>query len=413
MNTDLSFVTLPPELLNAILSQERDAMKRLYEHVFNEIMLMEREQYLGVAPYERGPHRVDSANGFKDKNFSTRLGTAQLKVPQVRSSKFYPSCLEKGLRSEQALMSTIAEMYLQGVSTRKVTKVLEQMCGEDISSAQVSNLTKKLDEEFEKFRCRPLGSVDVLYLDARYEKCRVDGRVLDIAVLVASGVNTEGRREILGVSVELSEAEVHWRNFLKNLVSRGLGGVKLIVSDDHNGLGAARKTIFPGVQWQRCLFHYCQNAQAYVPRAEMRESVAQDIRDIFNCASKEEAIGKAARVVKKYEKVASHLSRWLEETAHEVMSFYNFDRRMWKKIRSINYVERLNRELKRRTRVVGVFPNPDSLLRLTTAILIEAHEEWVTGKAFWTAGKITNPQDIGGANSKGNMKETLMSEMTI
>jgi len=217
------------------------------------------------------------------------MGSLTVEIPQVRGLQFYPQSLEKGCRSEKALKLAIAEMYLMGVSTRKVTKITEELCGLNISSTQVSRLTKALDEELELFRNRPLGSFTYVYLDARYEKGRYGGSVRDVAVLTAVGVNPGEPREVLGVSLSLSEAEVHWRDFLKRLVQRGLHGVKLIISDDHSGLKAARQSVLPSVFWQRCQFHLQQNAQAYIPKRDLKKPIAQVMRDIFNAPDIESA----------------------------------------------------------------------------------------------------------------------------
>jgi putative transposase len=390
MTNDLCTINLPRELLNAISFQDPSAMLKLQQLILNEAMLLERANYLKADDYERTPQRVSYANGFKNKTINTRLGSLDLNVPQTRDSQFYPTALERGIRSEKALNVAIAEMYIQGVSTRKVTKILEKLCNLEVSSAQVSSITKKMDEEFKNFRERALEQIIILYLDARYEKVRLDGKIIDVAVLIATGINPKGKREILGVSVALSEAEIHWRNFLNDLGQRGMHGVKLIVSDDHAGLKSARKTIFPSIPWQRCLFHFCQNAQSYVPKLEMRGSIAMDLRDIFNCSNKEEADIKLKKIIEKYSKSASKFSEWLECSTHETMTFYNFNRSLWKKIRSTNYLERENREIKRRTRVVGIFPNTDSVLRLVSAILIERHEQWVSEKAYIRKEDIEN-----------------------
>jgi len=375
-------ISLPENLISAIIKGEDNAVTSTLQFIFNEVMKIERELHLKAGAYERVSDRQGHSNGFKSKTFLTSNGPLQLSIPQVRDSSFYPSTIEKGSRSEQSLKLAIAEMYIQGVSTRKVAAIVFELCGKEISSTQVSNLSARLDGELEKFRSRQLGEIGTLYLDARYEKVRLDGVVIDVAVLVATGINGEGKREVLGVSIMISEAEVHWREFLNSLTKRGLTGVKLIVSDDHAGLKAARKSVFPSVPWQRCLFHYCQNAQAYVPKVSMREEIAQSTRDIFNCSSKEEAQQKLKVVIEKYKTTASSYANWLENSAHEVMTFYDFDRSTWKKIRTINFQERLNRDIKRRTRVVGVFPNIQSLLRLVTALLIETHEDWSVGNKY-------------------------------
>ena len=231
-----------------ILSGEGGAMRQALELIFNHAMLLDRERYLKASSYERSDERTGYANGFKPKSLKTRSGVLELKVPQTRDG-FYPACIEKGLRSERALKVSLAEMYVQGVSTRKMAAITEKLCGFEISSSDVSRVTKALDDEFEAWRNRPLGNYRYLWLDARYEKVRHDGHIVDCAVLVAKGVNQDGKREVLGVSVSLSEAEVHWRNFLQSLQQRGLHGVELIISDAHQGLRAARRSVFSGVPW--------------------------------------------------------------------------------------------------------------------------------------------------------------------
>ena len=224
---------------------------------------------------------IDVANGFKLKQIKTRYGNLSVQIPQTRTTEFYPSCLEKGLRSERALLCTFSEMYIQGVSTRKVTKVLEEMCGLQVSSTQVSRCTKKLDEALNEWRSRPLGEFAYLIVDARYETVRYGGQVRKLAVIWAIGMTRDGRREVLGMSVSLSEAEVHWRTFFKDLVKRGLSGVTYIVSDDHHGLKNALQSTFPGVMWNRCHTHLARNTQSYVARKSNKSGVASDIRDVL------------------------------------------------------------------------------------------------------------------------------------
>ncbi|HNV72194.1 MAG TPA: IS256 family transposase, partial [Candidatus Ozemobacteraceae bacterium] len=221
----------------------------------NAAMVLERSRALGAGPYERTDQRQGYANGFKPRSFQTRMGDLQLQIPQVRGISFYPGCLEKGQRSEQALKVAVAEMYLNGVSTRKVTKITEQLCGFEISSSQVSRVAQALDKEVGTFLTRPLGEYSVVYLDARYEKVRHAGHLKNLAVIWAVGIDELGKRQVLGVSCKLSEAEIHWRDFLTDLVTRGLRGVHLIVSDAHQGLRKAREAMFPTVPWQRCMVH--------------------------------------------------------------------------------------------------------------------------------------------------------------
>lgn len=351
--------------------------------LINEAMKVERSSVLNARPWERTENRVGYANGFKNKSVATKLGRLDLDVPQVRGDvEFYPSALEKGIRSEKALKLALAEMYIQGVSTRKVTSVLKKLCGLEISSSQVSNASKLLDKELEKWRSRPLGKIPFLQLDARYEKVRQDGVVMSCAVLIATGVMEDGKRTVLGTSVSLSEAEVHWRQFLLDLKKRGLHGLKMITSDDHAGLKAARESVFPSVPWQRCQVHLQRNAVPYIPRVSMRKEVANDIRNIFNAPDLTEAERLLEMNVEKYKSIASHLSSWMEDNIPEGLTVFSFPENQRKKLRSTNMVERLNKEIKRRTRVATLFPNEASLLRLISAILVETSEDWETGRRY-------------------------------
>jgi putative transposase len=283
--TEQHQISLPDEVLNTILTGGLDGLPEAVSLLINHAMLIERHRHLGAAPYERAPARNGHANGFKKRSLDTRLGSLELLVPQVRGSDqpFYPSALERGQRSERALVVAIAEMYLQGVSTRRVTKILQELCGLEITSTQVSRAAADLDAMLEAWRQRPIPPISHLILDARYEKVRVDGVVRSCAVLTAIGIRREdGRRMILGVWVSLSEAEVHWREFLSSLKARGLHTCSSITSDAHEGLTAAVASVYHGVPWNRCQFHLQQNAQANVPKQSMKEPVAADIRSIFH-----------------------------------------------------------------------------------------------------------------------------------
>jgi transposase-like protein len=354
----------------------------LLETVLNQIAIAEREQHLNAAPYERTETRMDYANGFKPKQYQTRSGPLHLQVPQVREGNFYPSCFEKGTRSERALALTIAEMYVKGVSTRRVKKITQELCGLDISSTQVSRISKVLDEKLTLFRERPLGSFKFIYVDAHYEKVRHSGSVRGLAVLKAIGINGEGKREILGISASLSEAEIHWRAFFEDLQRRGLSGVEMITSDDHAGLKAARRAVFPSIPWQRCTFHMAQNAQSYAPSRVMKEEIGQVIRDLFHSPSLASAMEAKQSAIKGYEKSAPEFCNWLEENIEEGLTFFNHPRSYWKKIRTVNMVERFNEEIRRRTKVARLFPNEESCLRLVTAIAQDQNEEWISGRTY-------------------------------
>jgi transposase-like protein len=379
--------TLPTELLEQIAADGLEVLPDLIRIVINTAMRAERQQYLKVGPYERSAERQDYANGYKDKTVTTRVGDITFAIPQVRQGQFYPEALEKGLRSERALKLTLAEMYVQGVSTRKVAAVTEQLCGHEVSSTQVSRATAELDQTLRAWRERRLAEHAYVYLDATYVPVRQDGQVRDAAVLIAVGLTSAGKRSIIGVSVSLSEAEVHWRQFLQSLVDRGLGGVRLIISDAHAGLKAARQAVFGGVPWQRCQFHLQQNAQSYVTRQEQQAEVAADIRAIFNARDRAEAEARLAQTVTKYSQSAARLADWLETSLPECLTVFAFPEAQRRRLRTANGLERLNREIKRRTRVVSIFPNEAACLRLITALLMETSDEWETGKTYLTVSQ--------------------------
>jgi transposase-like protein len=373
----------PFELMIQVLDQHGfDGMARAIGILVNEAMKIERSEALGAGPYERTSHRRGYANGFKPKTLATRVGKVELQVPQTRDVEFYPKSLERGVRSERALKLAVAEMYVQGVSTRKVTQITSELCGLDVSSSQVSRAAQLLDEELQSWRERPLGKLVYLTLDARYEKVRHGGTVVDCAVLVAVGVLPSGKRTVLGVSAKLSEAEVHWREFLASLLERGLHGVEMITSDAHEGLKAARKSVFPGVPWQRCQFHLQQNATAYVPKVDMRSEVAADIRGVFNAPDANEAERLLKIAIEKYRTTAPKLADWMEQNVPEGLTVFTRPQPHHKRLRTSNMIERLNKEIHRRTRVATLFPNEASLLRLVSAVLAEVDEEWQTGKTY-------------------------------
>jgi putative transposase len=374
--------TLPKEYLKQLTEQGLEGLPDLIRLLLNEAMQIERENFLQAKPYERSMERQGHANGYKPKTVKTRVGEVTFEIPQVREGGFYPQSLEKGIRSERALLLTLAEMYVQGVSTRKVAAITERLCGTQINASQVSRAARQLDDELKAWRNRPLVEVEYLYLDARYEKVRQAGSVRDAAILMASGVKKDGKRSILGISVSLSEAETHWRAFLEGLVKRGLQGVQLIISDDHRGLEAARKAVFTGIPWQRCQFHLQQNAQAYIPRVGMRKEAAEDIRTIFNAPDQETADTYLKKAVEKYALLAPKLADWMEVNIPEGFTVFSFPRDHQRRLRTSNFLERLSQEIKRRTRVVRVFPNELSCLRLISAILMEIGEEWEYGRLY-------------------------------
>ena len=362
-----------------------EGLPQIAEMLMNTAMLIERSGHLRADLYERSEGRNGYANGLKDRSFQSSVGPLALRVPHTRDSNepYRPSMLESGSRSDRSLKVAIAEMYLQGVSTRRVTKVMEKMCGLSVSSTQVSRLTAELDETFELWRKRPLPEIAHLIIDATYIKVRIGGSVTDCAVFTAIGVRRDnGKRMVLGVSAALSEAEVHWRSFLVSLKERGVGIPDSVTSDAHEGIRAALRAVFNATPWQRCQFHLQQNAQAYVPKLDMRESVAADIRSLFNADTLALAEAKLDDLVEKYHKSAPDLSNWMQKAIPEGLQVFNLPENKRKRLRTSNACETLNSQIKRRTRVAGLFPNTDSILRLVTAILMEISEEWETGKAY-------------------------------
>lgn len=372
------------DLLDLLSENGFEGMARVMQVLLNEAMKLERSAVLGAGPFERTPLRRGQANGFKPKTVQTRLGSLELRVPQTRGVPFYPSALERGQRSERALKLAIAEMYVQGVTTRKVTAVMEELCGLEVTSAQVSRAVQALDVELAAWRDRPLGEVPYVLLDARYEKVRVGGVVVSCALLVAIGITPDGRRTILGLSVSLSEAEVHWRDFLAGLQARGLHGVQLVVSDDHKGLRAALAARLSGVKWQRCQFHLAKNLLDYVPPSVSQEEASEELRGVFNAPNRAEAERLLQLMIRKYATAGPKMAAWLEQNVPESLTVFDFPLEHRRRLRTNNGLERLNREIKRRTRVATLFPNEASLLRLATAVLMETDEEWQTEKRYLT-----------------------------
>lgn len=388
--THQNHYNLPESVTETLMQQGLGALPEMIKVMINNAVLEERSRYLQAEEYERTGERTGYANGYKPKTVKTRVGEITFAIPQVREGGFYPSALEKGLRSERALTMTLAEMYIMGVSTRKVKAITEQLCGIEISAEQVSRATAQLDRVLQEWRERPLGEITYLYLDARYEKVRENSQIRDAAVLVATGITPWGERQVLGVSVSLSEHETHWKAFLQALKDRGLHGVKLVISDDHKGLGAARRAVFGGVSWQRCQFHLQQNAGSYVPRQSMRYEVAADIRSMFNAPDRKTAEEALQAAIQKYSVSAPRLSAWMEDNLSEGFTIFAFPLEHRRLIRTTNSLERVNKEIKRRTRVVGVFPNEASCLRLVSALLMEISEDWQIGKRYCSEKSLTD-----------------------
>lgn len=385
--------TLEP-ILKLLIEQGPQGMAEMFTTLFNLAMRLEREQFLNAAAYERSSDRLGYANGTKPKKVDTKAGTLTLDIPKTRETAkpFYPQSLERGSRSSRALKAAVANMYILGVSTRDVEKVMGHFGLESLSSTQVSRAMKELDGELENWRNRQLGEIAYLILDARYEKIRMDGIVRDGAVLSAIGVGPDGNRQLLGVSVELSEAEVHWRSFLQTLVKRGMRGVRYIVSDDDAGLQAARKAVFGGTPWQRCQYHLAQNAIHHTPNQKIKKQIGPELRSVWNARNIDHAKEELNRLVKKYHNTAPKLATWLEANVPEGLTVFQLPSKHRVRMRTSNAIERsVQQEIKRRTAKIRIFPNVDSLLRLVTAILVEIDEKWSVARDRYI---IWNTEDV-------------------
>ena len=370
---------LLPEL--AFSSEHDEGFPAVMARMYNLAMQFERELHLGAGKYERTQDRRGYANDYKPKTLSTHAGKLALRIPQVRDSEtpFYPRSLERGTRYERALKMAVAEMYVKGVSTRKVQAVFDRLCDVNITADQVSRAMLEMDDELDAWRNRPVGAVKALFLDATYHKARMNGVVVSVATFIVAGILEDGHRAILAVDSDLSENEVHWRRVLSRLVERGMHGVKLIVSDSHEGLRAAREAALPGIPWQRCQMHLQQNAQAYVTKSGLKAEVAADIRSIFQAGSLEEARRLLASMVEKYSKCQSKLAAWMEDNIPEGLTVFSFPAAVRQFLRTNNMEENLNRQIKSRTRLIPAFPNVESLMRLVSAICIEISDDWESG----------------------------------
>lgn len=374
-------------LLEHLIEHGPNDIATIFARAFELAMQIERERFLGAGHYERTPERHGYANGYKPKRIDTPAGTVTVQVPKTaghEDAAFYPQSLERGRRSVRAVMLAVAEMYIKGVSTREVEAVMHEFGIESLSSSQVSRATKLLDGELEAWRRRPLGEIKYLFIDARYEKVRLGGVVRDAAVLSAIGIGPDERRRVLGVSVALSEAEVHWRAFLESLQARGMRGVEYVVSDDHAGLRAARRAVLGGANWQRCQFHLARNAIHHAPSLGIRKRIGAELREVWNASTLAKAETALADLVTSYRDSAPKLAQWLEENVPEGLTVFALPEHHRRRLRTSNPIERaIQQEIKRRTVKVRVFPNDEALERLASAVLVEIDERWaVDTKAY-------------------------------
>ena len=363
--------------LKQALTEDLDFLRPMVEMVLQEVLEAEMEECVGAGKGERTVTRRGYRSGYYTRSLVTRVGRIELRVPQDRQGRFSTEVFERYQRSEKALVTCLAEMYIQGVSTRKVKAITEELCGHAFGASTVSAINKSLDEELRKFSGRPFEQeYPYLILDARYEKVRIDGIIRSQAVLVAIGINWEGRREVLGVELASRETGSSWREFLLSLRQRGLSGVELVITDDHAGLRAAVAEVLPEAAWQRCYVHFLRNALDHLPR-KADDDCLMELRWIYDRRSLSEAKADLAAWLNKRSGEYEKLCNWVEENIEETLTFYRWPRAHHKHLRSTNMLERINQELKRRTHVVRIFPNPESCLRLVRALAVEIHEGWI------------------------------------
>jgi putative transposase len=376
-------------LRKARMEHDPDLLKEGVRVLSQALMEMEVEEHVGAARHERSPGRVGQRNGYRERNWDTRVGTIELKVPRVRDSSYFPSLLEPRRRAERALAAVVQEAYVHGVSTRKVDDLVKALGMGGISKSRVSELCEHLDAEVERFRGRPLeGSYPYVWIDATYVKARQDGRVASVAVVIAVGVNAEsGEREVLGLDVGPSEEEAFWSAFVRSLVARGLSGVRLVTSDAHRGLKSAIEKVLQGAAWQRCRVHFMRNALSLVSKAA-QQMVGATIRTVFAQPDAESARQQWRRVSDGFRPRFPRLAELMDEAEEDLLAFATFPQEHWQKVWSNNPLERLNKEVKRRTNVVGIFPNEAAVIRLVGAVLSEQHDEWQVAKRYFSAGSL-------------------------
>jgi putative transposase len=368
--------------LKQVLAEDRDLLKAIVEEVLQQVLEAEMDEALQAGKGERTANRLGYRSGYYSRMLVTRVGKIALRVPQDRQGRFRTEVFERYQRSEKALVSAMMEMYLQGVSTRKVKTITEELCGHEFSSSTISRIVQQLDEELDKFAGRRLEEpYPYLILDARYEKVREEGAVRSQAVLVAIGINWEGRRNILAVELASRESASSWKQLLSSLRQRSLSGVEFVVSDDHAGLRRAIQEVLPEAVWQRCYVHFLRNALDYLPR-KADDDCLQELRWIYDRRDAPEARRDLAAWLSKWGKRYPKLCAWVENNIEETFSFYRLPRQHHKNLKSTNMLERFMEEIKRRTLVVRIFPNAAACLRLIRALAAETHEDWIEAMQY-------------------------------
>ena len=366
----------------ALLAGDRDFLKQAVKDALQEVLEGEMTEFLGASPSERTEGRNGYRSGYYNRGLVTRIGKLELRVPRDRSGEFSTALFERYARSEKALVAALAEMYVQGVSTRKVKAITEELCGHSFSASSISAINKGLDESLARFAQRHLDEAyPYLIVDARYEKVRESGVIRSMAVLVAIGINWEGQRQVLAVETANRESQSTWKDFLLGLKKRGLSGVEFVVSDDHAGLKKAISEVLTEAAWQRCYVHFLRNALDYLPR-KADDDCLQELRWIYDRRDIQEAQQDLAAWIGKWSGKYPKLVDWAESNIAETLTFYRLPRTHHKHLKSTNMLERLNEEIKRRTRVVRIFPNAESCLRLIRALCVETHETWLEDSRY-------------------------------
>jgi len=365
------------------LTEKEDYLRPLVGLVVQELLEAEMNEALGAQKGERTEGRMGYRSGYYVRNLVTRVGRLELRVPQDRQGRFSTQLFERYQRSERALVAALGEMYVQGVSTRKVKAITEELCGQEFSASTISAINQRLDEELERFMCRQLQEeYSYVILDARYERVRQEGIISSRAVLVAIGVDWEGRRQVLGVELANRESSSSWKEFLLRLKSRGLRGVIFVVSDDHPGLKSAIAQVLPEALWQRCYVHFLRNALDYLPRRKADDDCLTELRWFYERRNVEEARRDLTAWLAKWQGKYPKLCEWVENDIEETFTFYRLPKEHHKHLKSTNVLERLNQELKRRTQVIRIFPNEASALRLLRALAVEIHEGWLESPRY-------------------------------
>lgn len=389
-------IALKQYLSNIGLDGDIDFLRDSVRLLTQMLIELEAEEKVGAEKHERTPERSNHRNGYRQRNWETRVGEIDLRIPKLRKGSYFPSLLQPRRRTEKALLAVVQQAYVEGVSTRKVDDLLKALGLTGIDKSKVSRICKELDELVEQFRNQPLeGEYPYLWLDALYLKVRQNHRIVSLAMVIAIGVDTEGRRHILGFALGASEESAFWLDFLRSLVERGLKGVQLVISDAHEGLKAAISQVLSGAAWQRCRVHFMRNVLAHVPKRD-KALVAAAIRTIFAQPDREAARQQLTEVVKAMRNRWSQAAEILERAEEDILAYMAFPQKHWSRIYSTNPLERLNKEVKRRTNVVGVFPDQPSVLRLAVSILIEIDDEWQAADRRYfsleTMRELTHPE---------------------